>query len=110
MDQELGSVRVSPQVVAAIIALSAAGVAGVAWLNTRSGQRRPLRLPEEMGRAVRVDVQDGDVQADIYLTADRNVHLLNLGKSVQQEVGDAIQRMLGLGIKAINVYIVDIVR
>jgi len=111
MEEELGSIRVSPQVVAAIIALSAASVPGVAWLNARSGsQRRPLRIPEELGRAVRVDVEDGIVQADIYLTAERDVSLMKLGKTVQQEVSEAILRMLGLDVRAVNVYVVDIVR
>jgi uncharacterized alkaline shock family protein YloU len=111
MEEELGTIRVSPQVVAAIIGLSAADVSGVAWLNTRSGgQRKPLRSPDEVHRAVRLDVQAGYVQADIYLTVERGANMMQVGATVQQEVSEAIRRMLGLDVREINVYIVDVVR
>ncbi|MGB9722425.1 MAG: Asp23/Gls24 family envelope stress response protein [Chloroflexia bacterium] len=110
MAEELGSIRVSPQVVAAIIALSAAGVPGVACLNACGRQQRPLRSAEELGQAVRLNVQGDAVQADIYLTVERGVNMTQVGLAVQQEVGEAIRRMLGLDVRAINVYIVDMVR
>lgn len=110
MTEELGSIRVSPQVVAAIIALSASGVPGVAYLNAHGRSQRPLRSAEELGQAVRLNVQGGAVQADIYLTVERGVNMTQVGLAVQQEVSEAIRRMLGLEVRAINVTIVDMVR
>jgi uncharacterized alkaline shock family protein YloU len=110
-EQELGTVRVSPQVVAAIVALSAAGVPGVAWLNAHSaGQRRALHSPEEFNRAVRVNVHNDLVQADVYLTVQRGVNMTQVGATVQQAASEAIRMTLGLDVRAVNVYIVDIVR
>mgnify|MGYP001025373037 CR=1 FL=1 len=110
MEEDLGSIRVSPQVVAAIIALSAASVQGVAWLNTRTGGNHPVRSLEEISRAVRVDLHEGAVQSDIYLTVERGANMTQVGKAVQQEASQAIQRMMGLDVRAVNVYIVDVVR
>jgi uncharacterized alkaline shock family protein YloU len=111
MEEELGTIRVSPQVVAAIIALSAAQVPGVACLNARSGgQRRSLRSDEELSRAVRVDVRDGAVQADVHLTVERGMNMMHVGTAVQEAVTEAVRRTLGLDVQAVNVYIVDVVR
>ncbi len=111
MEQELGTIRVSPQVIAAIVALSAASVPGVAWLNAHSGlQKRPLRLTEDLVRAVRVGMHGDSAQADIYLTVERGANMTQVGMAVQREVNESIQRTLGLDVRAVNVYIVDVVR
>lgn len=108
MEEELGTIRVSPQVIAAIVALSAASVPGVAWLNSCSRQERPLRAPEEMARAARVSVRQEAVQADIYLTLERGAGMMEVARKVQREISEAIRRMLGLDVEAINVFIVDV--
>lgn len=108
--EELGTIRVSPQVIAAIVALAAAGVPGVAWLNAYARPERPLQTPEELGRAVRVSVRDGAVRADVYLTVKHRVNMMQVGSAVQEQVGEAIRRMLGLDVEAVNVYIVDVAR
>jgi uncharacterized alkaline shock family protein YloU len=111
MEENLGTIRVSPQVIAAIVALSAVGVSGVAWLNAHTGgQPRPLRTTEELSRAARVNVHNGAVQAEVYLTVERGVNMTQVGANVQREVSEAIQRTLGLDVRAVNVYIVDVVR
>jgi len=108
--EELGTIRVSPQVIAAIVALAAAGVPGVAWLNSCTRPDRPLQVPEELGRAVRVNVRDGAVRADVYLTVKHRTNMMQVGSAVQAEVSEAIRRMLGLDVEAVNVYIVDVAR
>lgn len=111
MEDGFGKIRVSPQVVATIVALSAVEVPGVAWMNIRSGRRpRPLRSPEEMSRSVRVDVQGNTVQADVHLTVERGANMMQVGTAVQHAVSEAIRRMLGLDVRAVNVYIVGVVR
>lgn len=110
MEDNLGTIRVSPRVIAAIVALSAVSVPGVAWLNAHSGPRRPLRTTEELGRAARVNVRNGAVQADIHLTVQRGVNMTQVGANVQREVGEVIQQTLGLDVRAVNVYIVDLER
>jgi uncharacterized alkaline shock family protein YloU len=110
MEENLGTIRVSPRVIAAIVALSAVSVPGVAWLNAHSGQQRPLRTTEELSRAARVDVHNGAVQADVYLTVNRGANMTQVGANVQREVSKVIQQTLGLDVRAVNVYIVDLVR
>ena len=110
MDEHLGTIRVSPRVIAAIVALSAVSVPGVAWLNTHSGPPRPLRTTEELGRAARVNVHNGLVQAEVHLTVERGANMTQVGANVQREVGEAIQQTLGLEVRSVNVYIVDVVR
>lgn len=110
MENELGTIRVSPQVIAAIVALAAAAVPGVACLNAYGRPDRPLYAPEELGRAVRVNVRADAVHADVYLTVKHRTNMTQVGYAVQQEVGEAIRRMLGLDVQAVDVYIVDVAR
>ena len=110
MEESLGAIRVSPRVIAAIVALSAVSVPGVAWLNAYSGPQRPLRTTEELSRAARVNVHNGAVLADVHLTVERGANMTQVGANVQHEVSEAIQQTLGLDVRSVNVYIVDVVR
>ncbi|MGC8875044.1 MAG: Asp23/Gls24 family envelope stress response protein [Chloroflexia bacterium] len=110
MEERLGTIRVSPHVVAAIIALAAASVPGVAWLNAHTPGNRRLRSPEEFGRAVRIRMEDDGVHSSIYLTVERNANWMQVGKAVQRAAAEAIERMLGLDVHAVNIYIVDVAR
>jgi uncharacterized alkaline shock family protein YloU len=48
------------------------------------------------------------VSADLYLVAQHDVNLLDLGTEVQAAVANAIREMVGMPVHEVNVYIQDV--
>jgi len=57
---------------------------------------------------VRVDVEGNTVAVDVHLVAKPNVNLLELGQHLQAEVSRAINDMVGLVVREVNVYVEDV--
>lgn len=108
MDENPGKVIIAPNVLVTIVQKTAGSVPGVAWLNDRAaGVKRLLGL-HTVGRGVEVNVIDDQVTADVYLTARRNVDLLQMGRQVQREVTRAIEHIVGMPVTAVNIHIEDV--
>lgn len=108
MDQRLGKVTIAPNVLVTIVQKTADSVPGVAQLCANvPGVKRLLGL-HTVGRGVEVDVVDEQVVVDIYLVARRNVDLLRMGWQLQHEVTRAIQDIVGMDVREVNVHIEDI--
>jgi uncharacterized alkaline shock family protein YloU len=110
MDEEAqvivpGSVTVEPGVLETIARLTALGVPGV----VRIAEKDVDRLLGISGKSVTVQVQEGQVRVDLHLIAGPNMSLLRLGQSVQYEVTRAIQKMIGMPVERVDVYIEDVV-
>ena len=109
--QRLGTVRVANEVVAWIAALAALEVDGVHAMYQASGQQldRILRRPAAH-RGVRVELLPDDrLKLDLYVVMDAGTHLPVMGAEVQRRVADAIDRMLGLAIAEVNVFISEVI-
>lgn len=100
-----GSVTVEPGVLETIARLTALGVPGV----VRIAEKDVDRLLGISGKSVAVQVQEGQVRVDLHLIAGPNMSLLRLGQSVQYEVTRAIQKMIGMPVERVDVYIEDVV-
>lgn len=108
MTQGDGSVTIAPYALTSIISRTALEIPGVA----RMGTVPPRRVGELLtgsqtrdGVLVRVG---GAVSADLYLIAQHDVNLLDLGREVQAAVANAIREMVGMPVHEVNVYIQDI--
>lgn len=108
MDKHLGKVTIAPNVLVTIVQKTADSAPGVAQLCTNvPGVKRLLGL-HTVGRGVEVDVVDEQVMVDIYLVARRDVDLLQMGRRLQHEVTRAIQDIVGMDVREVNVHIEDI--
>jgi uncharacterized alkaline shock family protein YloU len=107
----LGNVRVANEVVAWIVAYAALDVQGVAALYRPGGQSidRILRRPAAH-RGVKVSLLDNDtLQIDCWIAMDAGCNAPAVGAEVQAQVADAIDRMLGMRLAAVNVYVSEVV-
>jgi uncharacterized alkaline shock family protein YloU len=108
VDESLGKVTIAPNVLVTIVQKTAATVPGVAQLcENVPGVKRLLGLPTS-GRGVAVCVDDGQVTVNVYLVAKRGFDLLQMGRQLQLEVTRAIQDIVGLGVREVNVHVEDI--
>lgn len=111
MNDKLGTVRIAPGVLATIARLTALSVPGVSRLCAA-----PVRSVGSLwgghgpNAGVRVDVVDDAVVIDIYVVATPDASMLPLGREVQSRVTRAVHDMVGMPVRAVNVYIRDIER
>jgi len=99
-----GAVTVEPEVLETIARLSALEVPGVVRIAKKDVDRIL-----GTGKSVRVSVQDDAVTVVLHIVAGPGTSLLRLGQAVQYEVTRAIQQMIGMPVKSVDVHIEDVV-
>ena len=107
MERDLGSVRVSPRVLTALVRLTATGVPGV--VSVGEGQPRFLRLLSRRDTGgIHLRIQPDGVHADLDLVVRQGANVLEVGKRVQVEIGKAVDKMVGLTVREVNVRVIDV--
>lgn len=102
-----GTTTIAPNVLVTIAQLTALRVEGVAALAPRpSGVNRLFR--RGVGDGVEIDVQDGQVDVDLYLILEPDFNVRDVSRVVQREVARAIEEMVGMSARGIDVHIIDI--
>jgi uncharacterized alkaline shock family protein YloU len=108
-DRPLGSVKVANEVIAHIASLTACQVQGIAGMypaGARDGHR--VLEPASAHKGVRVDMGTDSLQLELFLVVDASVHVPTVAAEVQRQVADAIDKMLGLEVRQVNVFIGDV--
>lgn len=106
----LGTVRTAPRVLRTVVEEAALRVPGVARMATTTAGGDWSRL---LGRGaprhgVGLAVHGNAVDVDVYLVAEPTANMLEVGAAVQEAVGAAIEHILGMRARQINVYIEDV--
>jgi uncharacterized alkaline shock family protein YloU len=102
-----GTTTIAPGVLVTIARLSALGVDGVAGMaRTPSGMNRLLR--RGTGEGVEVRVENGNVSVDLYIILEHDTYVRDVSKKIQREVARAIEDMVGMDVKRIDIHIEDI--
>jgi uncharacterized alkaline shock family protein YloU len=106
----LGVTRVANDVVAWIAALTALQVDGVHAMYRPGGQSIERILRRRVAhRGARVELRDDGLRIDLWIVMEAGANVAAVGAHVQRAVGDAIRRMLGLPLEAVNVFVSEVV-
>jgi uncharacterized alkaline shock family protein YloU len=108
VEENLGKVTIAPNVLVTIVQKTTVAESGVAQLsNAVPGVKRWLGL-HTVGRGVEVAVVDDRVTTDVYLVARRDFDLLQMGRKLQKEITRAIQDIVGMDVREVNIHIEDV--
>ena len=108
MDDNLGKVMIAPNVLVTIVQKTATSVPGVHKLDEGvPGVKRLLGL-HTVGQGVEVGVADNEVSVDVYLVARRDTDLLQMGRKLQGDVTRAIEDIVGMDVREVNVHVEDV--
>ena len=108
MTQSQGTVTIAPHALTSIISRTALEIPGVARMGTIPPRRVGELLTGGQSRdGVLVRVADA-VSAELFLVAQHDVNLLDLGTEIQAAVANAVREMVGMPVHEINVYIQDV--
>jgi uncharacterized alkaline shock family protein YloU len=103
--QNLGTVRIAPEVLATIVRLTALAVSGVTRL---SGEPQHWLERDGINKGVRVQVKEEAVFVDLYIIGSSEANMLQVGRQIQRDVARAIDTMLGMDVREVNVYVRDV--
>jgi len=108
-EDKLGAVRIAPQVLTTIAQLTTLAVPGVVQMSgdVPGGLDRWLRGQGHRD-GVRIAVVDDAVSVDVYVVAEKNVNLYDLGQEIQSAVARAIKDIVGMPVLSVTVHIEDV--
>jgi uncharacterized alkaline shock family protein YloU len=107
--ESIGRIEIAPEVLTTIVHHTTLEVEGVNALAAV-----PADVSRLFRRAVRHDgillnYADGRLEFDIYVFMDPHVNVLETSQLVQAAVVEAIDKMVGLPVAAVNVHVEDVV-
>jgi uncharacterized alkaline shock family protein YloU len=107
-ERPLGSVKVANEVIAHIASLIASQVQGIAGMypaGARNGHR--VLSANSAYKGVKVDMGES-LQLELFLVVDHSAHVPTVAAEVQRQVADAIDKMLGLEVRRVDIFIGDV--
>jgi len=106
----IGATRVANEVVASIAALAALQVDGVNAMYQPAGQQIDRILRRAYAhRGVRVDLVADALHLDLWIVVEAGGTVPAIGADVQRRVVDAVERMLGLRVAEVNVFVSEVI-
>jgi uncharacterized alkaline shock family protein YloU len=108
VDDNIGKVMIAPNVLVTIVQKTATSVPGVDRLHDSVPNVKRLLGLHTVGQGVEVEVADDQVAVDVYLTARRDTDLLQMGRQLQRDVTRAIEDIVGMTVREVNVHIEDV--
>jgi uncharacterized alkaline shock family protein YloU len=107
--ESFGRIEVAPEVLTTIARFAVLGVEGVSRMAAVPADvarffRRPTRHD-----GVILDHSDGKLHFDIYVLMNPQVNVLEASRTIQAAVVEAIDKMVGLPVDAVNVHVEDVV-
>ncbi|KHO62395.1 MULTISPECIES: Asp23/Gls24 family envelope stress response protein [Thermoanaerobacter] len=105
-NQELGTIKISEEVVSVIAGLAATEVPGVTGMSggVVNGLSEMLGR-KNLGKGVKVEVGEKEVSIDLYLIVDYGVRIPEVAWNVQENVKNAVENMTGLKVVEVNIHV-----
>ena len=110
--QENGSVMISEDVVAAIVAQSVKDVEGVVGLNVKPGADLADMIGKKnWGKGMKIVIaEDNSITVDCEVVVGYGQGVVAVAKAVQDAVTGALESMTGVKVNAVNINVCGIVR
>ncbi|TMC45906.1 MAG: Asp23/Gls24 family envelope stress response protein [Chloroflexi bacterium] len=108
-ERPLGSVKVANEVIAHIASLTASQVQGIVGMYPARARDGHRVLPAGSSyKGVRVDLGNEALNLELFVIVDHSAHVPTVAAEVQRQVADAIDKMLGLEVRQVNVFVGDV--
>ncbi len=102
------TITIAPSVLITIAKHAATEVEGVAQMGNIPVDVGRLLRGHPMGSGVVLDIEDNNVTIDLYLIVKPGVNMREVSREVQRNVKRAVQELVGMDVKAVNIHIEDV--
>lgn len=109
INEGMGQVQISNEVVTIIAGLAATEVKGVASMGGNITNELVSKLGiKNLSRGVKVTVEEGTANVDLTLNLDYGYSVPKTSQKVQEKVKAAIENMTGLTVQNVNIKIANV--
>ena len=108
MEENLGSVTIAPEVLLSLVRLTALATPGVARLYPRMPNSVRRLFSGKAAEGIKIEIEGHTVTIDLYIVAEPDTQMLTLGQTLQREINRAINEVVGMPVKEINIHIEDV--
>ncbi len=108
MEASPGAVTIAPEVLLDIVRLTALATPGVARLSSNNPNSFRRLFSGKAAEGIRVEIEDSAVTIDLFIVAEPDAQMLQLGQTLQREISRAISDVVGMPVKEINIRIEDV--
>lgn len=103
---ELGSIKVSDEVVAIISGIAATEVAGVAGMSGGiAGGIAEMLGRKNLSKGVKVEVGEKEAVIDLYIIVEYGCRIPDIAWEIQEKVKKAVETMTGLNVLEVNIHV-----
>jgi uncharacterized alkaline shock family protein YloU len=103
---EKGSINISEDVIAVIVAAAATEVEGVQGLFYAYGKELTNIISKKgLSKGVKLLIEEDNVAIDIYIMAEMGYPVNEMGAEIQRNVMSAVESAVGVTVKAVNGHI-----
>jgi uncharacterized alkaline shock family protein YloU len=106
--EPLGVVRVARQVLITIVVNAVLQIPGVVRIAQNNDHWSRLLGRELPRHGVVLTIKDNTVSTDLYIVVASGIDIVETGTAIQDEVASAIEEMVGMQVREVNVYIQDV--
>jgi uncharacterized alkaline shock family protein YloU len=107
--ESIGRIEVAPEVLTTIVRFATLGVEGVSRLSPAPPEVGSFFRRSARQDGIILDYADGKVAFDIYVLMKPNVNILDTSHALQTAVVEAIDTMVGIPVRAVNVHVEDVI-
>lgn len=101
INNELGMVKVSREVVETIVKLAAAEIESVSNFSQNGEKKIHTKSPK-------IEIQENNVKINIYIALYYGNDIKKEVEKIQENIINSVNTMLGLNVVKVNVYVYDI--
>ena len=107
---ENGSINISEDVIAAIVAAAATDVKGVYSLYYHASKEAVQKISrKEISKSIKLVIDDDDIVVDVYILLAKGFCANDVGMEVQKAVMSATLDSAGVKVREVNVHICGVV-
>jgi uncharacterized alkaline shock family protein YloU len=107
--ESMGRIEVAPEVLLTIVRKAVLDIRGIRSLAPVPADVGNLFRRSARHEGIALDYREKRLTIDIYLFMDPNVNLRDTSRAVQVAVIEAIDKMVGIPVDAVNVHVEDVV-
>ncbi|MBE6788214.1 MAG: Asp23/Gls24 family envelope stress response protein [Ruminococcaceae bacterium] len=105
----VGNLKISEDVVAAITRIATKEVEGVAELAVAPSNIKGFFKSKPIKSAVSVDLNDGVAVIDVYLKIKYGAKVQSVASEIQKKIKDSVQNMTSIAVSKVNIHVSGIV-
>jgi uncharacterized alkaline shock family protein YloU len=106
LDQEVGQVRISEDVVSVIAGIAAAEVDGVVGMSGGLvGDMAEILGKKSLSKGTKVEVGEKEAAIDLFVVLEYGVRIPEVAQRIQENVKKAVEIMTGLHVVEVNIHV-----